>query len=935
MEFLATLDAVRSAWPASNALPSHGVPSLRPAACFVPISQEELEQAVSRRFEQQVRLHPNRPAIRAQGRAFTYAELNSVANRLARAIQARVGTESEPVLLLLDKGPALFAAMLAVLKAAKFYVPLSPAYPAARNALIADDSRARLIVTDAAHIESARAFAARAEVINTDELAPDLDDSDLDVAVGPDDYAYIIYTSGSTGRPKGVVDTHRNLLQNIRRYTNSHFLSADDRLVCANSCAFSNSLKDIYGALLNGGCLFPVDITRDGLACLTEVLIRDRISVLNVVATVFRNLVASLRPEDAFPACRIVRVGSEAVTRKDVDLFKRHFPRSCVLVNGYGTTETGTVRVNFVDHDTEVRDSTLPIGYAVDGTDVLLLDEAGRAIAECERIGQIAVRSAYLSPGYWKRPDLTAAAFQHDPAGSHRRIYLTGDLGLLRPDGCLVYAGRRDFQVKVRGNRIEVAEIEMALMDSPLVKGAVVMARDDQPEDRALVAYVVPRPGLPALPSAHELRVFLKGRLPDCAIPATYVLLDELPRTPTGKVDRRALPAPSADRPGQNATFIAPRDATESRLAEMWEQLLSVRPIGAQDNFFDLGGNSLLAAVLQVRISKMFGKQLPLSMMFGEGTIEHLARLLRGNEVKPRQTSLVAIQPQGSRPAFFCVHGIGGEVLSFNLLARHLGPDQPFFGFDAPALVGTETPEVQVEALAKRYLEELLTVQPRGPYYLGGYSFGGAVAYEMAQRLRAIGHQVALLALIDQRRPNLDPAITLDGQHFRAYLKNLARWIRHEVWRYRPRQIASRLGGIAARVVRASCRRLRIPGIGPETPRVDGFLASAGVPESYRCLLAARLAALRQYVPHAYEGPAILLRAQIQPICRWQDADMGWGRLVGNLTVKEVPGAHDSILTDPHVQALAAELRMALNRAVSGVAKKATKLAGTSNNTAA
>ncbi|MBY0461489.1 MAG: AMP-binding protein, partial [Gemmataceae bacterium] len=335
-------------------------------------------------------------------------------------------------------------------------------------------------------------------------------DTDPGLGVLPDDYAYIIYTSGSSGQPKGVVDTHRNLAQNVRRYTNSHRIGPGDRLLCANTCAFSNSLKDVYGALLNGARLAPYDLEREGVAGLGAFIAREGLTVLNVVATVFRHFAAALADKGEVASVRIVRVGSEAVARTDFDLFRRWFPPSCQFVNGYGSTETGTVRVNFLRADAEVEGATLPVGYPVDGTRVRLLDDAGAEVG-FDTVGQIAVQSAYLSPGYWNRPDLTAAAFRPGPPGSSERVYLTGDYGVMRADGCLTYLGRGDGQVKVRGVRIELAEVEGALADLPFVAQAVVVARAELPPDQPLAAYLVPKPGA-AVPPAAVLRAALRAR---------------------------------------------------------------------------------------------------------------------------------------------------------------------------------------------------------------------------------------------------------------------------------------------------------------------------------------------------------------------------------------------------------------------------------------
>jgi amino acid adenylation domain-containing protein len=881
-------------------------------APFVPFREQDREQAISHRFEEQVRLHEGRLAVKSGDEVLTYGALNRFANRIARAIVARRGAGSEPVLLLMDKEPAVFAAIFGALKAAKFYVPLSPTYPEARNAFIAQDSEARLIVTDEKNVAAARQLAGGSlDVLNVSDVDPDGDGSDLGLAISPDDFAYILYTSGSTGQPKGVVEKHRNVLQNARRVTNDHRLTVEDRLSCVASVAFSSSLKDIYGALLNGAALFPLDLEREGPAALADFLSRERITFFNVVVTVFRHFVAGLEPVRRFPHLRVVRLGSEAVTRKDVELFREHFAPPCVLANGYGATETGTSRLNVVNHDTELQGNTLPIGYAVDGSEILLLDQDGNAVG-FNRVGEIAVKSAYLSPGYWKRPELTSAVFLPDPDGGERRIYRTGDLGLMAEDGCLVYAGRKDFQVKVRGHRVEIAEIEMALTDSPGVKEAAVVKRADLPEERSLVAYLVAREGT-APPPVNELRTFLKGRLAESAVPSAFVFLDVLPVTATGKLDRKALPAPPPERPALDVPYSAPQGETQLKLVQIWEDLLKIRPVGVRDNFFDLGGNSLLAAQLFLQVSRVFGKDISPAVLFEGPTVEQLAQRVERHK-GPERPCLVPIQPAGGRPPFFCVHGIGGEVIEFARVSRHLGTEQPFYGFQCRGVWNHDEPRRTIEEMATGYIEELVRFQPEGPYYLGGFSCGAAVAYEMAQQLRAQGREVALLALIDQRRPNLDPDFAWSREGILNFLRNFHAWFREDFLKSGVRDLLMRArlkAGVFKRYL-ASLVGLRPKG----QPHAGDIFDLEQIPAIYRNLLETNYHALRNYVPRPYPGRTVLLQASAQPLFRWNETCLGWNKLLtGPVEVKIVTGGHNSIMAEPRVGGLAGALAESLEQA--------------------
>ncbi len=907
---------LRAALPAPRASSN---PFLCPSPAFTPFPAPDIEQAISQRFEQQVERYPLRLAIKTRRRSLTYDTLNRHANRVARSILAERPDRQQPVALLMEKDIGYFAAILGVLKAGDIYVPLAPTYPQARNALLIEDSGAAIILTDDANLNSARQLAATSSaiVINYDQLEPGLDDTNPAVAIAPTDYAYILYTSGTTGRPKGVVESHRNLLHNMLNYTNDHFLSCEDRLICLGSCAFSNILKDIFGAFLNGASLFPVDIQSDGLAGLGDWVRDQGITVYNSVPTVFRHFLSTLPANAVLSSVRFVRLGGEPVIRKDLDLLRRHFPANCVLVNGYGATETGTATMCVLDRDTEVTGSVVPIGRAARGMEVvLLLDDDGTPVADGD-IGQIAVRSEYLACGYWKRPDLTAAAFRPDPDGSSKRMYMTGDLARRLPDGRLVSAGRKDSQVKVRGHRIELGEIEGKLLEFPSVKEAVVTARAELRRDNQLVAYVVPHAGTEVNTLVEQLRRHLKEHLPPYAVPSALVVLAALPLSPNGKLDPKALPAPAAQGTARTQA-VPPRNEVQKRLVQIWQDVLEMPAIGISENFFDAGGDSLAAAHLFIRIEEVFGKVLPLDTLFRSGTIEQLAAIIEESTQPKKRQSLIALQPQGDRPRFFCVHAIGGEVFSYRDLARLLGDDQPFYAFQ-----GFTDPEAardvcRIEETAARYVEELLAFQPTGPYCLGGYSYGAVVAYEMAQQLRRGGHEVAMLAVIDQRRPNLIPGAKWTSSSIAACLRNLPHWVRDDILQCGAANLKRRVGLKVAALKKRSLGFLAPAARSRREPELGDFYDLSRVPSHYQVLMRSHFRALRNYVPQVYPGTMCLFRARTQPLAPgdWHRRDMGWGGLpAGGLTVTDIPGNHETLLDEPHVHILARKLRAALTAA--------------------
>ncbi|MGH2405192.1 MAG: amino acid adenylation domain-containing protein, partial [bacterium] len=391
----------------------------------------------------------------------TYAALNRSSNRIARSILARRGKREETVALMLEQGSALVAAILGVLKAGKMYVPMDPSYPRARLAALLVDTEASLIITDPTNDSLARALAGDGQtVLNVEDVDGSLSTGNPDISVSPDALAYIFYTSGSTGRPKGVADNHRNVLHNIMRYTNSLHICPEDRLTLLQSCSFSGSVSSLFGALLNGAASLPFDLNKEGSGRLSTWLAQEGITIYHSVPTIFRSFLTS---ELTFPKVRIIRLEGDRASRVDVELYKRRFSAECLLVIGLGATETGLTRQYFISKDTEVRDGILPIGFPVEGMHALLLDDEGNEVA-LGAVGEIAIRSMYLAPGYWRNPDLTRHVFLPDPAGGAERIYRTGDMGRMRPDGCLEYHGRKDFQVKVRGHRVDVAEVETALL---------------------------------------------------------------------------------------------------------------------------------------------------------------------------------------------------------------------------------------------------------------------------------------------------------------------------------------------------------------------------------------------------------------------------------------------------------------------------------------
>jgi amino acid adenylation domain-containing protein len=612
--------------PGQQAIRDHCV---HPAGTFIPFPRAALETSLPQRFAEQVRRAPGRLAVRSRRYGFTYAELNAFASRIAGAIAHRNGGHDTPVALLFDDAALAVAAMIGVLKAGRPYVPLDPSYPRPWLEHILHDATARLLLTDDAHVAAARSLAAEdVRVINV-QAAEDADVAP-DRTVTPRSPAFIIYTSGSTGRPKGVIQTHANVLHDVWHYTNSGHFCADDRFLLVSSISFADSVRTIYGSLLNGAALLPFNLHAEGVGGLGAWMQQQHITIYRSVPTVFRHLVRTLSRDTPFESLRLIYLGGEQVRSTDVEAYRQWFPRSCALVNRLGTTETLTFRMYFMNHDVDLGDG-VPVGYAVPDYDLFLLDERGEPTRDGE-VGEMAVRSRYLSPGFWRRPDLSEALFTTDQRDPGVRTYRTGDLGRLRSDGCLEHLGRKDFQVKIRGHRIEASEVESALLTLGSLREAAVVAEQRASSER-LVAYVVPSDS-PA-PSPDELRMQLSARLPEYMVPSRYVLLQALPQLPNGKVNRQALPAAPPLNPTMRPAPVSPRSDVEVEIARMWSEVLETAIEDVHEHFADLGGDSLSAGRVLARLRVRFGVEPSLAALWRASTVAGMAELVKRHLERP------------------------------------------------------------------------------------------------------------------------------------------------------------------------------------------------------------------------------------------------------------------------------------------------------------
>lgn len=598
-----------------------------PKGTFVKFPPEDVETSIPERFENIVSKFPDRLAIKTNEDAITYDELNKDANRLARSILRRRGRETQPIGLLLDHDASVIAALLGTLKAGKFFVPLDPSCPESRLRYVLKDSRASLLVTNSRNLPLARRLVHDSDqIVNSEELDAGFSNDNLGLQIPSVKIVSILYTSGSTGQPKGVLQNHQNLLHFTMTYTNDLHICPADRLTLLHYCSVSAAMRNLFGALLNGAAIFPFDLRRTVISNLPAWLIEQGITIYHSAPTVFRHFMASLTDKVLFPQLRLINLSGEAATKSDALQYKAIFSPDCVFVNMWGATETGFISQFFIDKESAIPGHMLPLGYGIQDKEILLLDDSGRKVGFNE-IGEITVRSRYLSPGYWDRPDMNRIAYLFDPREANNRIYRTGDLARMLQDGCLLYLERKDFQVKIRGNRVELAEAEAALLEHPEIKEGVIVAKEDQLHNLCLVAYVTSNTK-PA-PSTGMVRDFLKEKVPEYMIPSAIVWLDALPRTPSGKIDRNTLPAPEQGISERQDSLVPPSNPTEQTLVQIWADTLKLDHVGINDNFFDLGGHSLNASQIVSRVFQHFRVQIPIQALYESPTVAEMAAVIK------------------------------------------------------------------------------------------------------------------------------------------------------------------------------------------------------------------------------------------------------------------------------------------------------------------
>ena len=605
------------------------------------IDQTEIGQSIVDRFEQQVAQYPQKIAVKSKDHTFTYEAINQTANRLARMILEAQGESDAPVPILLKHNSPVIMALLAVLKTGRSYVALDPTFPKARLEFMLNDLQAKVLITDDQHLALATEIAQNScNLLSINQISVNIPDTNLGLEINPDTYAAIFYTSGSTGQPKGVIRNHKIILHRAWLETNNFNLSSRDRVALLFSCGFGASANDIFVTLLNGGTLCLLDPKTAGPHQIINWLNEEDLTYFHPPVTLLRQLFELNSGTNNFPALRYLVLGGQRIYKKDVDQFQQQFSPDCKLVHRLSTSEISMFCYIVIDHNTELTSEIVPVGYPTPGKEILILDDEGNDVG-FNAIGEIVVRNHQPAPGYWRRPDLTKQVFIPDPTNSNYQLYHTGDLGRLRPDGCLEQLGRKDSQVKIRGFRIELAAIEAALNNLETIKEAVVAVKEDKYGQPDLVAYFVAKAQATVL--INELRDALAQSLPEYMLPSRYIVLDKFLLTATGKIDRKALPEVGNLRPALSTPYVPPQNSLQAKVAMIWTNVLEIDQIGIHDNFWHLGGQSLSAARLVARLNDEFQVALNLHHIFEQPTVAALGKFIDDLQNSRQSVSLAKL----------------------------------------------------------------------------------------------------------------------------------------------------------------------------------------------------------------------------------------------------------------------------------------------------
>jgi amino acid adenylation domain-containing protein len=866
---------------------------------------ELLEQSCQN-FKEQV-------AIQQNDKQITYAVLDERANRLAHCLINQLPKGSMIVVMLEDR-INLIIALIAILRASCVFVPLDPTLPAERlrkmvTALIPDGfiTAAKFnqllpnIVSQTPKVSRLLYLEehAQPEQSLNNILSPivtpvaSFRSEKPSISLDNEAICYIYHTSGSTGTPKGIMGRLKSISHFVKWEIETFNITAGWRISQLTMPTFDAFLRDVFVPLAVGGtiCLPPEPNQPLDSQTLVDWIDKQRLNLVHCVPSLFKIMLEGSLDSQRLKSLKYILMAGEVLPIADVKKWIATYANRIQLVNLYGSSETTMVKFCHFIQPSDIKRGFIPIGQPITSTKAIILDD-NQDVCPPGIFGELYIRTPYLTLGYYKQPELTQKVFIQNSLNQNPKdiIYKTGDLARILSDGHFQFLGRKDNQIKIIGIRIELADIEKALMDHEEIKNAIVKVWEDSTSEQRLIAYIVAASeSVPTEPT--ELQHFLKEKLPAYMIPSTFVTLKTIPLTPHGKIDRQALPKPPQIRPQLEASFVAPQSKLELQLTKIWEKLLGIQSIGIHDNFFDLGGHSLLAIKLLAKIEKTFGKRLALIELFHAPTIaQQAARLTEERRLNGKL--LETIQSQGNLSPFFFI----GSTNYARALAPKLGDNQPVYGLNIFGLQpdNGKLPVLKVKKIAQQYCQKIQTVQPKGPYYLGGYCADAKVAFEIAQQLQANGQKVTFLAFID-----------VIWQPQNRYFGFYRHW--YNLLEKGPNYLFYKM----RKKINYLHSRLKLSW----SQQIENFYQRWGKqsPRQLRNMLFINnyYTALKNYEPQPYQSPITLF---LSSDWRWKDLTTLKKLAIGGLDIHEIAGYHDNLFDAPQINQLGKQLKSCLEK---------------------
>jgi len=872
-------------------------------------------------FEARAREYPQAIAIRHSDERMTYRQVDECSNSLAGRLRESNVRKGDIVVLFMERSASMVIAMLATLKAGGAYLPLSPGEPESRIAQMMKSVNARAAITDPGLSSRMEKFLQTVLTVENGALAkrPFCYEGNP----GPDDLAYVMFTSGSTGMPKGVCVPHRGI---ARLVLNPDYIqiTPEDTVGHLSDPAFDASTFEIWGALLNGATLAVIDkdVALSPL-WLKSHIIDDHITVMFMTTPLFHAIVS----ENPSVLCglRFLLVGGEVMDPVHALTFLEHC-NTTRFANVYGPTENTTFSTYYHMNLEDFSSESIPIGRPIANSDIYILDDAMHPVP-VGITGEIYVSGDGIALGYLESPELTASKFLPDPHVPGQMLYKTGDLGKFLPDGNVGFLGRSDTQVKIRGFRVEIGEVTSVMETHPAVRQAVITTYQGPGGTASLACYLV-KTDESQQATVEELRQYAADRLPSHMIPSIFIWIDVIPLTSRGKINFSALPMPSFVE--SRSTSGESCDDLTSLMASIWKEVMGVTEIGLDDDFFSVGGHSLLAIRLIACIEERFSVQIPISAIFTAPTIRQMSAVIKNLDDKCHYQNLVPLQKEGDRPPLFCIHGVSGVLHEFGLFSRYIGNDQPVYGIQASGLDGKEQPLESVETMASRYIETIRKIQPKGPYHLLAYCAGAVIAYEMARRLEADGEKPGFLGIIDYSAPkqemknlfwvlfmfvsdnmggalkHLNRFVTKSCRKKQQYLKNLPGFIGKKIIAF-PVQLS---GMIKSQYMENASERMGPASVNADTPGLFPENTNAPAvypdwvlryPEPQGTVARTIFDAIEAYSPGEYTGKIVLfISTNMVTSARREGSyrhDFAWGNISkGSIDVHVIKGDHLSII---------------------------------------